>query len=84
MKEPQYRLRIATQRNGSVVCWRQHLLGMDVIRSKLSSMDSWKTLQDFNPGVGEKQQRTHYEKETVLVIHRLNADRQCMKASEER
>jgi hypothetical protein len=43
MEEPQYRLQIATQRNGSVVCPRQHLLGMEVIRSKFSVMDSWKT-----------------------------------------
>ena len=38
----------------------------------------------ISPAVNEKRQRMHYEKQTRLVIHRLNADRQCMKVSEER
>ena len=38
----------------------------------------------INPEVNEKRERMHYEKQIRLVIHRLNADRQCIIASEER
>lgn len=44
MEELQHHLPITARRNGDLVCRRQHPSKLEIVWTKLSSLDSWETL----------------------------------------